>query len=364
MDGFVVNLLNRLGCTPGKAPPQRQCSYAPDRPDVMGWHDAREIPNYWTYAKDFVLQDHMFEPNLGSSVPAHVAMVSGWSARCPNPNDVSSCVPDIIKPDKTDEAYPRTPSYAWTDITYLLHKAALDWGYYYVPGAPPDCDDGAPTCTPNSLLPRASLGAPGTPEIWNPLPDFLDVHQDGELGNVKTTPSFFAAASSGHLPAVSWVVPDWRRSDHPSATLTDGQVWVTSLIDTIMRGPDWNSTAIFLAWDDWGGFYDHVTPPVVDGVGYGIRVPAILISPYAKRGVVDHQVLSFDAYLKFIEDVFLGGQRLDPKTDGRPDPRPNVRESLPVLGDLLNEFDFSQAPRKPVILPLHPKPGPASIPGT
>ena len=131
-----------------------------------------------------------------------------------------------------------------------------------------------------------------------------------------------------------------------------------------MRGPDWKSTAILLAWDDWGGFYDHVTPPVVGGAGYGIRVPAILISPYSKRGVVDHQVLSFDAYLKFIEDVFLGGQRLDPRTDGRPDPRPNVRESLPVLGDLLNEFDFSQAPRKPVILPLHPRPGPASIPGT
>ena len=89
-----------------------------------------------------------------------------------------------------------------------------------------------------------------------------------------------------------------------------------------MRSPDWDSTAIFLAWDDWGGFYDHVVPPTVDHNGYGLRVPALVISPYARRGFVDHQTLSFDAYVKFIEDDFLGGQRLDPKTDGRPDPRP------------------------------------------
>ena len=101
-----------------------------------------------------------------------------------------------------------------------------------------------------------------------------------------------------------------------------------------MRSPDWSSTAIFLAWDDWGGFYDHVRPPKVDAHGYGLRVPALVISPYAKRGYVDHQVLSFDAYLKFIEDDFLHGARLDPKTDGRPDPRPDVRENAKILGDL------------------------------
>ena len=95
-----------------------------------------------------------------------------------------------------------------------------------------------------------------------------------------------------------------------------------------MRSPDWDSTAIFLVWDDWGGFYDHVVPPKVDLHGYGLRVPALVISPYAKRGYIDHQVLSFDAYLKFIEDVFLDGQRLDPRNDGRPDPRPFVRENV------------------------------------
>src|SRR5439155_872099 len=115
--------------------------------------------------------------------------------------------------------------------------------------------------------------------------------------------------------------------------------------------------------DDWGGFYDHVVPPTVDANGYGLRVPGLVISPYARQGFVDHQVLSFDAYLAFIEDDFPGGDRLDPRTDGRPDPRPNVREVASILGDLTADFDFSQPPRAPVVLPLHPPPGPASTLG-
>ena len=118
-----------------------------------------------------------------------------------------------------------------------------------------------------------------------------------------------------------------------------------------MRSPDWKSTAIFLSWDDWGGFYDHVAPPHVDENGYGIRVPAIVISPYARRGFIDHQTLSHDAYLKFIEDDFLGGIRIDPNTNGRPDRRPSVRENEPILGDLRKDFDFTQQPREPEILP-------------
>jgi phospholipase C len=130
---------------------------------------------------------------------------------------------------------------------------------------------------------------------------------------------------------------------------------VTGLVNDIMQSPDWNSTAIFLTWDDWGGFYDHVVPPAVDRYGYGLRVPGIVISPYARRGYIDHQVLSFDAYNKFIEDDFLNGQRLNPRTDGRRDPRPDVRESKRQLGSLMGDFDFSQSPRAPTILPVCPK---------
>ena len=117
-----------------------------------------------------------------------------------------------------------------------------------------------------------------------------------------------------------------------------------------MRSPNWKSSAIFVSWDDWGGFYDHVVPPHVDGQGYGMRVPGLLISPYARDGYVDHQVLSFDAYLKFIEDDFLKHRDLNPITDGRPDPRPTVREEVPILGNLVHDFNFQQQPRAPQLV--------------
>ena len=137
---------------------------------------------------------------------------------------------------------------------------------------------------------------------------------------------------------------------------------MTALINAAMKSPDWNSTAIFLSWDDWGGFYDNVMPPNVDKNGYGLRVPSIVISPYAKKGFIDNQTLSSDAFLKFIEDDFLGGGRLNPKTDGRPDPRPGVRENESILGNLVNDFNFNQAPRKPFLLPTNPKTDSPSIP--
>jgi phospholipase C len=153
---------------------------------------------------------------------------------------------------------------------------------------------------------------------------------------------------------VSWIAPSGDVSEHPPGRISAGQAYVTSLVNAVMKGPDWDSTAIFLAWDDWGGFYDHVAPPRVDANGYGLRVPGLVISPYAKVGAIDHQTLSFDAYDKLIEDLFLRGHRLDPTTDGRPDPRPDVRENSAVLGNLLSDFDFTQAPRPPLVLPEHP----------
>jgi phospholipase C len=124
--------------------------------------------------------------------------------------------------------------------------------------------------------------------------------------------------------------------------------YVTRLINSAMEGPDWGSTAIFLTWDDWGGFYDHVRPPRVDDMGYGLRVPGLIISPYARSGYIDHTTLTFDSYLRLIEDRFLGGQRLDPKTDGRPDSRPTVRER--IANPLAKAFDFAQDPQPPLVL--------------
>jgi phospholipase C len=194
-----------------------------------------------------------------------------------------------------------------------------------------------------------------TPGIWNPLPWFTTVRKNRQLRNIVSTRYFFRAARRGNLPAVSWLAPSYPVSDHPNLSITAGQSYMTSVINAVMKSPNWSSSAIFLAWDDWGGFYDHVVPPTVDENGYGLRVPALVISPYARRGFIDHQALSFDAYTKFIEDDFLGGQRLDPVPDGRPDPRPTVRESVPGLGDLVRDFNFKQKPRRPLLLPLSPR---------
>jgi phospholipase C len=239
-------------------------------------------------------------------------------------------------------------------LTYLLYRAGVSWGYYVFNGTEPDCEnDSSMTCAPVQQGPQ-------TPGIWNPLPDFTDVHQDNQLGNIQSLTNFFTAARSGTLPAVSWINPNGNVSEHPPGLVSAGQAYVTGLINAIMQSPDWDSTAIFLSWDDWGGFYDHVVPPAVDQNGFGMRVPGLVISPYARTGYIDHQTLSQDAYVKFIEDDFLRGQRLDPATDGRPDPRPSVREDNPLVGNLASDFDFTQAPRAPLILPVHPAPGPAS----
>ena len=403
MDGFVATAERPGGRACGGTAPICASS-AP--PDVMGYHDAREIPNYWHWAHDFALQDHMFEPSASWSLPAHLFMVSGWSAHCTRGGDPSSCVNDdelggfktssltgrrgrdggvsvppqlqpvtrcLARHGIVREAWgldlrqPHLPdalalcrhlapqgdasrltqygNYAWTDLTWLLHRHGVSWRYYIHKGQAPES------------LPST------TSEIWDPLPSFTDVRRDGQVSNVTDVSQFLEAAHAGRLPGVSWVVPDEIHSEHAPATPAAGQRYVTNLINSVMRGPDWKSTAIFLTWDDWGGFYDHVAPPQVDKNGYGMRVPSLVISPYARRGYIDHQTLSFDAMTKFIEDDFLGGQRLDPRTDGRPDPRPDVRENEPILGDLAADFNFKRPPRPPDPLPLNPAPGPASHPG-
>lgn len=417
MTGFVGQA---EGSAKNCAPNDPACSSGATT-DVMGYKTGNDIPNYWTYAKDFALQDHLFESNASWSLPSHLYMVSEWSAKCSTAGDPQSCVnalespgnppdfnskvkntiigkcrtglknaacqsaltaagvtpdvaaqlhtliqqdctatdslascqtaidrsaiPDALKQQLTAAANQiAPPDYAWTDLTYLLHKQKVPWGYYVFNGTEPDCENSsAMTCAPVKQNAK-------TPGIWNPLPYFDTVRQDGQLGNIQSLTNFYASAKNGTLPAVSWIDPSGPVSEHPPALVSTGQAYVTGLINSIMKSPDWSSTAIFLSWDDWGGFYDHVTPPVVDQNGYGLRVPAMVISPYAKKGFIDHQTLSHDAYVKFIENDFLGGQRLDPKTDGRPDPRPDVRENNPQLGDLAKDFNFDQAPRSPIVL--------------
>ena len=337
MDGFIAQTeAGKKNCGNTISP---EC--AGGSLDVMTYHTGREIPNYWTYAQRYVLQDNLYEPVGSYSLPAHLFMVSGWSAYCKDPANPMSCVSNIAGPPANS-----AKQYGWTDITYLLYKQGISWKYYIESGLEPDCETGEMECAPGT---QGSM----LPGYWNPLPLFQDVQADGQLGNIVPFDQFYIDARNGTLPQVSWIIPNNANSDHPPNPVQTAQAYVTGLINAVMTSPNWSSTAIFVSWDDWGGFYDHLNPPMVDVNGYGIRVPGLVISPYAKWGAIDHQILSHDAYLKFIEDVFLNGQRLDPATDGRADSRPDVRENAPILGDLMKDFNFNQSPRLPGLLPQY-----------
>jgi phospholipase C len=224
MDGFVaVAESSNKGCLPSLSAVCDPFS----TPDVMGYHDEREIPNYWAYARTFVLQDHMFEPNASWSLPEHLFQVSGWSAYCTEHDRPESCTNALQTPGMPPDfgarnaaAYggearngPRgtPPIYAWTDLTYLLHQHHVTWGYYVVNGTEPDCeDDSRVNCPPVKQNAR-------TPGIWNPLPYFDTVKYDGELDRIQPIEHFYEQALTGTLPAVAWVVPSGEVSEHPPA---------------------------------------------------------------------------------------------------------------------------------------------------
>ena len=340
MDGFVAD-------------EQKFCKCSSD--ESLGYFTNEDIPDFWRYAGDYTLSDNLFDSIASWSYPTHLGMVSDWSALCTSPTNPMSCTATpYLGADPLDSSTWPANSIPWTDITWLLHRYGVSWGYYVAPGTEPDCVQDP--CT-------TGQGA-GTPSMWNPLPWFEDVQQDGQLGNIRDINYFYTVAASGQLPEVSWIVPNTEESGHPGvSTNADSETYVVKLINAIESSPEWSSTAIFLAWDDWGGEYDHVVPPSVDINGFGLRVPSILISPYAKQGYVDPQLMSFDSYNKFIEDNFMGGTRLNPATDERPDSRKTVREALPILGNFLNDFNFEEPPSPPVLLPTLAVPQ-TLVPGT
>jgi phospholipase C len=136
---------------------------------------------------------------------------------------------------------------------------------------------------------------------------------------------------------MTWVTPKFEVSEHPEYSFCEGENWTTEVINAIMRSPMWKDTAIFLVWDDYGGFYDHVPPPQVDGFGFGIRVPLLVISPYAREGYVDHTLGEFSSVLRFVEDNW-GLTQLTHRD----------RDAFNLSG----AFDFTQEPRRGVPLPL------------
>jgi phospholipase C len=290
------------GTAPGKNPK-----------DVMGYHDYHEIPNYWNYAHLYVLQDAMFESVASYSLPAHLYMLAAQSG------------------GYTGYKQTQPTTYNFPEITELLTSGQIDWKYYVTSGTLPDTEDDQVVGSQSQ-----EQADPDKYTLWNPLPAFPKVQNDpAERSRLQGTSQFYLDAADGNLPQVSWIIPSSPVSEHPPAGVKEGMGYVTGLINAIMKGPDWDSTAIFVSWDDWGGFYDHVAPPTVDQYGLGIRVPGLIISPYAKENFIDHNVYSFESWLKIVEERF----GVNPMT---------IRDTN--AADMLNAFDFTQKPRAPEIL--------------
>jgi len=286
-----------------------------------------DIPNYWRYAESFVLGDRMFSSLAGPSFPNHLYAVAGQSGGViSNPNSLQwgcDAAPttsvDVLDPSGNPTQ--QFPCFEMPTLADQLESAGVPWRFY------------APQ--------RGQVGY-----IWSTL-NAINHIRTGPLWTTRVFPDGqFLMDAADTLPSVSWLVPDFAVSDHPTraipggpATVStcDGENWTVQHINAIMQGPNWPTTAIFLVWDDFGGFYDHVPPPGIDQFGLGPRVPFIVISPYVKEGMVSHTVYEVGSILQFIE------QRHKLKALTNRDVEAN---------SLLDVFDFSQPPAPPLILPL------------
>jgi phospholipase C len=290
--------------------------------DYMAYSQLTEsdIPNYYTYARNFVLGDNMFSSLHGPSLPNHLYTIAAtsdgiistpiqgsnnWSWGCDGTNRNMQVQKLLSNGDITLEF----PCFDFMTLADVLDNKKVSWKYY----APPE-------------------GARGYQ--YSSYSEIKHIRYGNDWNNVVRDAQFIKDASSGNLPAVSWLVTGYA-NEHPPNPTCYGENWTVQQINAIMQGPDWPSTAIFLVWDDFGGLYDHVVPPNVDNFGLGLRVPLLIISPYAKPGYVSHTVYEFSGVLRFIEETFG---------------LPNLGNRDATTNDMMDSFDFSQNPNSPLVL--------------
>jgi phospholipase C len=290
-----------------------------DRFDLIsgGWSaytqaTEEEIPNYWAYALRFTLADRYFTSVHGPSLPNHLFAIGAQSGGAID--NATSSGPGMACDGNSsgtvtviDDQGNRSQQSSCFDFPILpdsLTKAGISWKYY---------GEGGGLLTVISHIYKSPSW-----QLDSAAPE-----------------QFLIDARTGHLPAVSWLIPPGPVDEHPPASMCEGENWTVSVLNAVMQGPDWNSTVVFMTWDDFGGFYDHVAPPQVDQFGLGPRVPLLIISPYAKPGYVSHTVYDHTSILKFVE----------------------TRYGLPALTSrdawanaMLDSFDFGRPPRPPLLL--------------
>ncbi len=273
-------------------------------------YDQSDIPTFWSYAQQFGLGDNFFASMESSSTPNHMSMVAaqtgGVDVTLGTPGCQSISASMLHSKNQSGNEYWAYPCYDINSLPHILDMNGLNWKYYAVTTS------------------------------WDPPLLIKNISQSPD--NIHSATQFVKDVQSGHMADVSWVTPGGGDpSGHPPAQMEGSENFVAQQVNAVMQSQYWNNTAIFLTWDEWGGQYDHVAPPQVDGVGLGVRVPLIVISPYAKHGYISPAQSEFSSFIKFIEEDYH---------------LPNLgqRDALPQTGDLMDYFDFSQTQQPPLIL--------------
>ncbi len=281
-----------------------------------------ESANYWTLARNYTLADHAFSSVSAGSYPQHQFLIAAQSDHvvegpnaipwgCDSPPGTTTGVAAANGSIVTGPF----PCFDYPTLATSLDRAGLAWRYY---------------------TPAVRGGDPGG-LLWSAYDSIRAVRYGPEWQTNVISPetTVLKDVASGTLGAVTWVVPSFANSDHPSSASASGPDWVTGIVNAVGDSPFWNSTAIFILWDDWGGWYDHVAPPQLDALGLGFRVPLLVVSPYARHGYVSHVLYEYGSLAKFAEWAFN---------------LPSLGQTDVRAGNLFDCFDFAQKPTRYVPL--------------
>jgi phospholipase C len=304
-------------------------------------YDEQDIPNYWAYARRFVLADNFFSSEYGPTCVEHFFNYAAQSDRfvdCARPGQLG-----LGEREFCDD--PFEVAYTFPTLTNQQHRAIFRAEEQGPAGAEAvrshyrlrfPCSD--VKVLPDLLQARGiSWKEYRGDTTWvQPLREVRHVRFSPMYRNVVLNTRFDTDVQEGTLPQVSWLTPPVHESDHPPHSICKGENWLVDTLNTLMRSKYWSTTAVVVTWDDFGGFYDHVPPPHVDAYGFGPRVPAIVISPWARRGLVDHDQMDFASVMKFIETIFG---------------LPSLTDRDARANDMLSAFDFTHPPRPPLVLP-------------
>jgi len=301
-----------------------------DNPETLDYYNNATIPYLWDYANHYVLADQFFSSARSYSQPNHWYMIAG-NAPTVSLFEGAAQEQKACYNNETRKLTMATCSYIneAQDIQTMaddLTAHNISWKYFDTP------------VPRNESLAGAIVNGSAF-DYWNPLDAKNSTYTDQLYRrSVVAREQFFGDIANGTLPQVSWVIPSPMISDHPPSNITLGMWWITDIVDAVMNSQYWSNTAIIVTWDDYGGFFDNVVPPTVDEYGLSFRVPALIISPYAKSDFLDHTVYDFESTLKFMEWTF----------------------GLPALtardanaNNLLNAFNFNQHPSAPFVIQLN-----------